>query len=84
MATAKACRMLTIFGSEFVFDPLRWPRDVIDSDFLKLSKIFSAEKSVVRVPDLDPKYKIAVLASRLVRLVICNCDLNFCFLFLIV
>ncbi|OAY71570.1 Formyltetrahydrofolate deformylase 2, mitochondrial [Ananas comosus] len=51
--------------SEFVFDPLRWPRDVIDSDFLKLSKIFSAKKSVVRVPDLDPKYKIAVLTSRL-------------------
>ncbi|WOL05642.1 formyltetrahydrofolate deformylase 1, mitochondrial-like isoform X1 [Canna indica] len=50
--------------SEFVFDSTRWPRDVVDKDFLKLSKMFNAEKSVVRVPDLDPKYKIAVLASK--------------------
>lgn len=51
-------------GSEFVFDPARWPRDVVDNDFNKISKLFSAEKSVVRVPDLDPKFKIAVLASK--------------------
>ncbi|XP_065004429.1 formyltetrahydrofolate deformylase 1, mitochondrial-like isoform X3 [Musa acuminata AAA Group] len=50
--------------SEFVFDPARWPRDVVDNDFNKISKLFSAEKSVVRVPDLDPKFKIAVLASK--------------------
>ncbi|OAY66535.1 Formyltetrahydrofolate deformylase 2, mitochondrial [Ananas comosus] len=50
--------------SEFVFDPVRWPRDVLDSDFLRLSRLFSAEKSIVRVPDVDPKYKIAVLASK--------------------
>ncbi|XP_064961048.1 formyltetrahydrofolate deformylase 1, mitochondrial-like isoform X3 [Musa acuminata AAA Group] len=50
--------------SEFVFDPARWPRDVVDNDFNKISKLFSAEISVVRVPDLDPKFKIAVLASK--------------------
>uniref|UniRef100_A0A804IT99 ACT domain-containing protein n=1 Tax=Musa acuminata subsp. malaccensis TaxID=214687 RepID=A0A804IT99_MUSAM len=32
--------------SEFVFDPARWPRDVVDNDFNKISKLFSAEKSV--------------------------------------
>lgn len=36
----------------------------MDADFLSLSKFFNAEKSVVRVPALDPKYKIAVLASK--------------------
>ncbi|XP_073001233.1 formyltetrahydrofolate deformylase 2, mitochondrial isoform X1 [Typha latifolia] len=50
--------------SEFVFDPARWQRDVMDNDFLNLSKLFNAETSTVRVPDLDPKYKIAVLASK--------------------
>lgn len=51
-------------GSEFVFDPVRWPRSVMDDDFLYLSKFFNAEKSVVRVPAFDPKYKIAILASK--------------------
>ncbi|KAK1377176.1 ACT domain-containing protein [Heracleum sosnowskyi] len=50
--------------SEFVFDPSKWPRAQIDEDFLKLSTRFKAVRSVVRVPDLDPKYKIAVLASK--------------------
>ncbi|KAK9275155.1 hypothetical protein L1049_022414 [Liquidambar formosana] len=50
--------------SEFIFDPVKWPRAQMEEDFLKLSKMFNAMKSVVRVPDLDPKYKIAVLASK--------------------
>ncbi|KAK1325965.1 hypothetical protein QJS10_CPA01g02781 [Acorus calamus] len=50
--------------SEFVFDPSRWPRAVMDDDFAKLSRSFNAVRSMVRVPDLDPKYKIAVLASK--------------------
>ncbi|KAI3468966.1 hypothetical protein Pfo_025629 [Paulownia fortunei] len=50
--------------SEFVFDPAKWPRVQMDEDFLKLSKMFNAMRSVVRVPNLDPKYKIAVLASK--------------------
>lgn len=50
--------------SEFVFDPAKWPRDQMDEDFLKLGKMFNAMRSVVRVPNLDPKYKIAVLASK--------------------
>ncbi|XVF13406.1 hypothetical protein REPUB_Repub08aG0205100 [Reevesia pubescens] len=50
--------------SEFVFDPVKWPREQMDEDFLKLSKVFNATRSVVRVPDLDPKFKIAVLASK--------------------
>ncbi|XP_020549917.1 formyltetrahydrofolate deformylase 1, mitochondrial isoform X1 [Sesamum indicum] len=50
--------------SEFVFDPAKWPREQMDDDFSKLSKMFSAMRSVVRVPSLDPKYKIAVLASK--------------------
>ncbi|XP_022878155.1 formyltetrahydrofolate deformylase 2, mitochondrial-like isoform X2 [Olea europaea var. sylvestris] len=49
--------------SEFVFDPAKWTRIQMDEDFLKLSKMFDAMRSVVRVPSLDPKYKIAVLAS---------------------
>ncbi|KAK2974035.1 hypothetical protein RJ640_006227 [Escallonia rubra] len=36
----------------------------MDEDFLQLSKIFIATKFVVRVPDLDPKFKITVLASK--------------------
>lgn len=39
----------------------------MDEDFLKLSKMFDAMRSVVRVPSLDPKYKIAVLASNQVN-----------------
>ncbi|KAI6702900.1 hypothetical protein NL676_012036 [Syzygium grande] len=50
--------------SEFIFDPIKWPRGQMDEDFLKLSKKFNAMRSVVRVPILDPKYKIAVLASK--------------------
>ncbi|KAD5508050.1 hypothetical protein E3N88_15753 [Mikania micrantha] len=50
--------------SEFVFDPVKWPRAQMDEDVLKLSKKFNASKSVVRVPSIDPKYKIAVLASK--------------------
>ena len=36
----------------------------MDEDFFKLSKMFNAMKSVVRVPEIDPKYKIAVLVSK--------------------
>ncbi|GFP81768.1 formyltetrahydrofolate deformylase 1 mitochondrial [Phtheirospermum japonicum] len=50
--------------SEFLFDPAKWPRAQMDEDFLKLSKTFNAFRSVVRVPNLDPKYNIAVLASK--------------------
>ncbi|KAJ4831584.1 Formyltetrahydrofolate deformylase 1, mitochondrial [Turnera subulata] len=51
-------------GSDFIFDPFKWPRAQMDEDFLKLSKMFKAMRSVVRVPNLDPKFKIAVLASK--------------------
>ncbi|KAL7182745.1 hypothetical protein ACSBR1_041433 [Camellia fascicularis] len=50
--------------SEFVFDPATWTRVQMEEDFLKLSKMFNAMKSVVRVPAFEPKYKIAVLASK--------------------
>lgn len=40
----------------------------MNQDFLNLSKTYNAFKSVVRAPDLDPKYKIAVLASKQVYL----------------
>lgn len=50
--------------SEFIFDPAKWSRVQMDEDFSKLSKMFNALKSVVQVPMLDPKYKIAILASK--------------------
>ncbi|KAG6788754.1 hypothetical protein POTOM_004831 [Populus tomentosa] len=50
--------------SEFIFDPVKWPRLQMDEDFLRISKMFDASRSVVRVPKLDPKFKIAVLASK--------------------
>lgn len=50
--------------SDFVYDPIKWPRVQMEEDFLKLSQTFNATRSVVRVPALDPKYKIAVLASK--------------------
>ncbi|KAK7265940.1 hypothetical protein RJT34_33566 [Clitoria ternatea] len=50
--------------SDFVFDPIKWPRHQMEEDFLKLSQTFNAISSVVRVPTVDPKYKIAVLASK--------------------
>ncbi|XP_024993686.1 formyltetrahydrofolate deformylase 2, mitochondrial-like isoform X1 [Cynara cardunculus var. scolymus] len=50
--------------SEFVFDPIKWQRKQMNNDFLDLSKMFNAVKSLVRVPSVDPKYKIAVLASK--------------------
>ncbi|KAJ8449415.1 hypothetical protein Cgig2_002547 [Carnegiea gigantea] len=49
---------------EFVFDPCKWPREQMDEDFLKIGRMFNAMRSVVRVPDLDPKYKVAVFASK--------------------
>lgn len=50
--------------NEFVYDPSQWPRAVMEEDFMKLAKMFNARKSIVRVPEIDPKFKIAVLASR--------------------
>ncbi|KAK8447058.1 hypothetical protein SEVIR_9G581500v4 [Setaria viridis] len=50
--------------SEFTYNPRLWPRDDLRKDFLNLSCCFGAQRSTVRVPDLDPKYKIAVLASK--------------------
>ncbi|PIA50285.1 hypothetical protein AQUCO_01300790v1 [Aquilegia coerulea] len=50
--------------SEFVFDLNRWPRAEMDADFLKLSKLFNATRSVVRVPSFDRNYKVAILASK--------------------
>ncbi|KAE8678021.1 Formyltetrahydrofolate deformylase 2 [Hibiscus syriacus] len=50
--------------SEFVFDPVKWPRNQMDEDFLNLSKMFSAIKSVVKVPALDPELKIPILALK--------------------
>ena len=63
--------------SDFVFDPVKWPRVQMEEDFLKLSQTFKAIRSVVRVPALDPKYKIAVLASKQV----CIITLVSCLLF---
>ncbi|OEL27044.1 Phosphatidylserine decarboxylase proenzyme 1, mitochondrial [Dichanthelium oligosanthes] len=50
--------------SEFTYNPRLWPRDELREDFLNLSRCFSAQRSTVRVPDLDPKYKVSVLASK--------------------
>ncbi|KAH1106410.1 hypothetical protein J1N35_010178 [Gossypium stocksii] len=50
--------------NEFLFDPVKWPREQMNEDFLNLSKLFSATRSVVRVPGLDPKFKIGILASK--------------------
>ncbi|GJN08033.1 hypothetical protein PR202_ga25918 [Eleusine coracana subsp. coracana] len=50
--------------SEFTYNPKLWPRDVLHDDFLRLSNHFNAQRSIVRVPDLDPKYKISILASK--------------------
>lgn len=36
----------------------------MDEDFSKLSRMFNAMRSVVRMPSIDPKYKIAVFASK--------------------
>lgn len=36
----------------------------MDEDFLKIARMFNATRSEVRVPSTDPKYKIAVLASK--------------------
>jgi formyltetrahydrofolate deformylase len=51
-------------GSEFIFDPVKWPRRQMDEDFQTIAQKFSALSSVVRVPSLDPKYKIALLLSK--------------------
>ncbi|CAJ2645823.1 unnamed protein product [Trifolium pratense] len=49
--------------TDFVFDHVKWPRSQMEDDFLKISKKINAVRSILRVPALDPKYKIAVLAS---------------------
>ncbi|ESQ39890.1 hypothetical protein EUTSA_v10000960mg [Eutrema salsugineum] len=50
--------------SEFIFDPVKWPRNQVDKDFQNIAKTFGAMNSVVRVPSIDPKYKIALLLSK--------------------
>ncbi|MQM01122.1 hypothetical protein Taro_033872, partial [Colocasia esculenta] len=50
--------------AEFIFDPASWPREIMDVDFSSMKKFFNADRSIVRVPDIDPKFKIAVLASK--------------------
>uniref|UniRef100_A0A0D9Z0T1 Formyl transferase N-terminal domain-containing protein n=1 Tax=Oryza glumipatula TaxID=40148 RepID=A0A0D9Z0T1_9ORYZ len=59
-----ASRGGNIHSVDFTYNPMLWPRDVLRTDFLNLSQHFSAQRSTVRVPDLDPKYKISVLASK--------------------
>jgi formyltetrahydrofolate deformylase len=54
--------------SEFTYNPRLWPRNVVHTDFVNLSSCFNAQHSTVRVPHLDPKYKISVLASKQVSL----------------
>ncbi|KAL3699095.1 hypothetical protein R1sor_017117 [Riccia sorocarpa] len=49
--------------SEFSFDPLQWARDVMEEDFKEIAHRFKADMSVVRVPEVDPDLKMAVLAS---------------------
>ncbi|KAG6547838.1 hypothetical protein Mapa_010655 [Marchantia paleacea] len=49
--------------SEFSFDPLQWPRDVMEEDFAEIAHLFKAQKSLVRVPECDEDMKMAVLAS---------------------
>lgn len=56
--------------SDFVFDPVKWPRVQMEEDFLKLSQTFKAIRSVVRVPALDPKYKIAILVAKQVYIIV--------------
>ncbi|KAF0935826.1 hypothetical protein E2562_036310 [Oryza meyeriana var. granulata] len=50
--------------SELNYNPMLWPRDLLHTNFLNLSQHFNAQRSTVRVPDLDPKYKTSVLASK--------------------
>ncbi|KAG0454047.1 hypothetical protein HPP92_025351 [Vanilla planifolia] len=50
--------------SEFAFDPIKWPRDVMVNDFMNIGKLFNAKRSVVRVADVDPNFKIALLVSK--------------------
>ncbi|KAL3699153.1 hypothetical protein R1sor_017175 [Riccia sorocarpa] len=50
-------------SSEFSFDPLQWPRIVMEGDFKEVAQRFKADMSVVRVPGVDPDLKMAVLAS---------------------
>ncbi|KAJ0236776.1 Formyltetrahydrofolate deformylase 1 [Hirschfeldia incana] len=50
--------------SEFIFDPVKWPRSQMSEDFETIARKFNAMSSVVRVPSLDPKYKIALLLSK--------------------
>lgn len=54
-------------GSEFIFDPVKWPRSQMSEDFQTIARKFNAMSSVVRVPSLDPKYKIALLLSKQVN-----------------
>ncbi|CAK9877810.1 unnamed protein product [Sphagnum jensenii] len=49
--------------SEFAFDPVQWPRAVMDDDFSQISRLFNADRSIVKIPSKDPDLKMAVLAS---------------------
>lgn len=42
---------------------MQWPRAVMDDDFSQLSRLFNADKSIVKIPSKDPDLKMAVLAS---------------------
>ena len=42
----------------------------MEEDFLRISKTFNAMRSVIRVPALDPKYKIAILVAKQVYIIV--------------
>lgn len=49
----------------------------MEEDFLKISKTYNAVRSILKVPALDPKYKIAVLASNQVHIIKCSSPVIF-------
>lgn len=70
------------FDSEFIFDPVKWPRHQVGEDFRAIAQTFGAMNSVVRVPSIDPKYKIALLLSKQVLEHVTNFS-SFFFLYIV-
>lgn len=64
LVVMKTTCFILFSDSEFIFDPVKWPRNQVDEDFQTIAQTYGALNSVVRVPSIDPKYKIALLLSK--------------------
>ncbi|KAK7847741.1 formyltetrahydrofolate deformylase 1 [Quercus suber] len=62
-------------SDQFIFDPVKWPREQMDEDFNNLSKMFNAMRSLSGCPTKTPNIKLpSLLQNRTIAWLICCMD----------